>query len=77
MLLSGHVYKYKCGGCNATYYSKTKCHFKVRICEPLVIHISLEKSEDWQQQANEDPKKFLCCNYSPSFEDFFYFDQGK
>ena len=33
MLLSGLVYQYKCGGCNATYYGKTKRHFKVRICE--------------------------------------------
>ena len=29
MLLSGLVCKYKCGGCNATYYGKTKRHFKV------------------------------------------------
>ena len=29
MLLSGLVYKYKCGGCNAIYYGKTKHHFKV------------------------------------------------
>ena len=28
---------YKCGGWNATYYGKTKCYFKVRICELLVI----------------------------------------
>ena len=35
MLLSGLVYKYKSGGCNATYYGKTKHHFKVRICEHL------------------------------------------
>ena len=27
MLLSGLVYKYKCGGCNGTYYGKIKCHF--------------------------------------------------
>ena len=37
MLLSGLVYQYKCGGCNATYYGKTKRHFKVRICEYLGI----------------------------------------
>ena len=31
MLLSGLAYQYKCGGGNATYYGKTKRHFKVRI----------------------------------------------
>ena len=29
-----------CGGCNATYYEKTKRHFKVRICEHLgILHL--------------------------------------
>ena len=28
MLLSGRLCKYKCGGCNATYYGKTKRHLK-------------------------------------------------
>ena len=37
ILFSGLVYKRKCGGCNATYYSKTKRHFKVRIWEHLGI----------------------------------------
>ena len=37
MLLSWIVYKYKCSGCNATYYGKTKRHFKVWICEHLGI----------------------------------------
>ena len=37
MLLSGLVHKYKCGGCNATYYGKTKRHFKVRIYGHLGI----------------------------------------
>ena len=36
-LRSGIVYKFKCGGCNATYYGKTKRHFKVRTCEHLGI----------------------------------------
>ena len=31
MLLSGLIYKYKCGDCSANYYGKTKDHFKVRI----------------------------------------------
>ena len=37
MLLSGLVYKYKCGSCNATYYGKNKNPFKVRICEQFGI----------------------------------------
>ena len=35
MLLSGLFYKYIPGGCNATYYGKTKHHLTVRICEYL------------------------------------------
>ena len=36
-LLSGIVYRFRCGGCNATYYGKTIRHFKVRACEHLGI----------------------------------------
>ena len=36
-LRSGIVYKFQCGSCNATYYGKTKRHFKVRMCEHLRI----------------------------------------
>ena len=44
MLLSGLLYKYKCGGCNASYYGKTKRHFKVQICEHLGIsHLTGKK----------------------------------
>ena len=43
MLPSGLVYKYKCGGCNATCYGKTKRHYKVRICEHLAISNLTEK----------------------------------
>ena len=44
MLLSGLVYQYRCGGCNATYYGKTKRHFKVQICEHLGIsHLTGKK----------------------------------
>ena len=47
MLHSGLVYEYKCGGCNATYYGKTKHHFKVRICEHLGIsHLTGKKGKD-------------------------------
>ena len=43
MLLLELVYQYRCGGCNATYYGKTKHHFKVRICEHLGISHLTEK----------------------------------
>ena len=36
-LKSGLVYRFKCGGCNTTYYGKTTCHFHVRICEHFGI----------------------------------------
>ena len=37
VLCSGIVYKFQCASCNATYYGKTKRHFKVRMCEHLGI----------------------------------------
>ena len=37
ILLSGLVYKYNRGGCNSTYYGKTKRRFKGRINEYLGI----------------------------------------
>ena len=43
MLLSGLVYQYKCGDCNATNYGKTKHHFKVRIWGHLGISHLTEK----------------------------------
>ena len=37
LLRSGIVYKFKSGGCNATYYGKTERHFKVRMYEHLGV----------------------------------------
>ena len=37
-LLSGIVYKYKCGSFNVTYYGKTKRHFKTHpYLKPIFI----------------------------------------
>ena len=36
-LSAGVVYKFVCGGCNATYIGKTKRHSKTRFCEHLGI----------------------------------------
>ena len=71
MLLSGLVYQYKCGGCNATYDGKTKRHFKVRICEHLGIsHLTEKKVKIDNNKLTAIQKHLLCCNYCPSFEDF-------
>ena len=69
MLLSELVYQYMCGGCNATYYGKTKRHFKVRICEHLDISHPTEKTVD-NNKLTAIQEHLLCCNYCPSFEDF-------
>ena len=71
MLLSGLVYKYKCRGCNATDYGKTKRHFKVRICEHLGISDLTEKKVKIENnKLTAIQEHLLSCNYSPSFEDF-------
>ena len=71
MLLSGLVYQYKCGGCNATRYGKTKHHFKVQICEQLGIsHLTEKKVKIHNKKLMAIQEHLSCCNYSPSFEDF-------
>ena len=71
MLLSGLVYKYKCDDCNATYYGKTKRHFKVRICEHLgILRLTGKKVKIDNNKLTAIKEHLLCCNYSPSFEDF-------
>ena len=71
MLLSGLVYRYKCGGCNATYYGKTKRYFKVRICEHLgILHLTDKKVKIDNNKLTAIQEHLLCCNYCPSFEDF-------
>ena len=71
MLLSGLLYKCKCGGCNATYYGKAKPHFNVRICEHLGIsHLTKKKVKIDYNKLMAIQEHLLCCNYSQSFEDF-------
>ena len=70
-LLSGLVYNCKCGGCNATYYGKTKRHLKVRICEHLDIsHLTGKTVNIDNNKRTAIQKHLLYCNYCPSFEDF-------
>ena len=77
MLFSGLVYKYKCGGCNATYYGKTKRHFKVRICEHLDIsHISGKKVKIDNNKVTAIQEHLLCFNYFPFVEGFSILNRG-
>ena len=62
----------KCGGGNATYYSKAKHHFKVWICEHLGIScLTGRKVKIGNNRLTAIQEYFLCCNYSPSYEDLF------
>ena len=71
LLQSGLVYRFKCSGCNATYYGKTKRHFKVRICEHLGISHLMGKRETLQpNQHTAVLEHCLICYNSPSFDDF-------
>ena len=69
VLRSGIVYKFQCGSCNATYYGKTKRHFKVRMCE----HLGISALTGKRVKEDDDPaikEHLLFCNHTPDFEDF-------
>ena len=69
LLLSSIVYKFQCGGCNATYYGKTKCHFKVRMYEHLGISALTGKTVKGDDDSTIK-EYLLFCNHAPDFEDF-------
>ena len=65
----GIVYKFQCGSCDATYYSKTKHHFKVRMCE----HFGISALTGKRVKGDNDSaikEHLLFCNHTPDFEDF-------
>ena len=62
-LRSGIVYKFKLGGCNATYYCKTKHHFKVRVCEHLGVSALTGKRVKGDKES-AIKKHHLFCNHS-------------
>ena len=68
-LRSGIVYKFKCGGCNATYYGKTKRHFKVRMCEHLGVS-ALTGNRVKGDKDSAIKEHHLFCNHSSGFGDF-------
>ena len=70
LLRSGIVYKCECGSCNATYYGKTKRHFKVSVCEHLEISALTEKRVKGDDDSAIKEHIFSFCNHTPDFEDF-------
>ena len=70
-LRSGIIYEFKCGGCNATYYGKTKRHFKVRMRE----HLGVSALTGKRVKGDNDSaikEHHLFCNHSSGFDDFSY-----
>ena len=63
------VCKFKCGGCTATYYGKTKHHFKVRICEHLGVSALTGKRVKGDNNS-AIKEHYLFCNHSSGFDDF-------
>ena len=66
---SGIVYKFQWGSCIATYYGKTKRHFKVRMCE----HLGISALTGKRVKGDDDSaikEHLLFCNHKPDFEDF-------
>ena len=67
-LCSGTVYKSKCGGCNATSYGKTRCHFKVNV-RTLRSFCSYWKNS-WGENDSVIKAYNSFCNYWSGFENF-------
>ena len=68
-LRSGIIYKFNCGGYNATYYSTTKRHFKVRMCENLGVS-ALSGTRVKRDNDSAVKEYHLFCNHSSGFDDF-------
>ena len=68
-LHSGIVYKFQCGSCNATYYGKSKRHFKVRMCE----HLGISALTGKRVKGDDDSAikgHLSLCSHTSVFEDF-------
>ena len=68
-LLSGIVYKFSCGGCNATYIGKTKRHFKKRVSEHIGVYaLTVNVLQGQQYTAVRD--HMLDCDHVGNPNDF-------
>ena len=61
--------KFQRGSCNATYYGKTKHHFKARMCQ----HFRISALTGKEVKGDDDSaikEHLLFCNQTPDFVDF-------
>ena len=68
-------YKFQCSSCNATYYGKTKRHFKVHVSEHMGVSARTGRNiKSTKNFAAHD--HVLLCNNIVSFEDFSVLANG-
>ena len=68
-------YKFQCSTCNATYYGKTKRHFKVRVSEHMGVSARTSKSIK-STRNSAVPDHMLVSNNIVLFEDFSVLANG-
>ena len=68
-------YKFQCSSCNATYYGKTKPHFKVRVSEHMGVSARTGKNIKCTK-ISAVLNHMLVCNNIVSFEDFSVLANG-
>ena len=69
------VYKFECGRYDASYYSETEMHLKVKSGEHTgIFPLTFEKVKLSAESSIRD--HLLFCNHDPSFGDFTILAQG-
>ena len=68
-------YKFQCSSCNATYYGKTKRHFKVRVSEHMGVSARTGKNIKCTK-ISAVLNHMLVCNNIVSFENFSVLANG-
>ena len=70
-LISGIVYQFSCGGCNATYNGQSKCHLKVRMSEQhMAVSALTGKTSSSSAPLIAVREHMLECDHRVCSEDF-------
>ena len=73
-VLSLPCHKFHCSSCNATYYGKTKHHFKFQVSEHMGISAQAGKNIESTQNSAVLDHMLVCHNMA--FEDFSVLANG-